>query len=389
MSLEFYTSLSPITQFEDVAKLTQFARVPDDWSVVLSDIQGSTQAIEAGRYKEVNMIGAATIAAIKNAIGTRNFPFVFGGDGATALLPRELCEKIVLPLQKLQRMAAQNFGFTLRVGIVPMSEVSERGGKVLLAKYEMSPNNYLAMFQGGGLQVAEQVLKKEPQGTKYFLPKIEGTSDPELQSLSCRWSPIENRNGTIVSVLIQAVAPDQATRIYDSILKEINPIFDAETFRPVSMPTMKMEKFWASFQRERKFRQDLKGFDLVTRILIPMILTRLPHHFPWLPGFKPVVNYLADTAAHSDYKKLDDALRMVLDCSIKQAQQLEEVLRRHHALNEIYFGVHYSSSALMTCMVESIAPGEHIHFIDGSDGGYTFAARAMKQQMRTRQSLAG
>jgi hypothetical protein len=33
----------------------------------------------------------------------------------------------------------------------------------------------------------------------------------------------------------------------------------------------------------------------------------------------------------------------------------------------------------MTCLVFSLA-GDHVHFIDGADGGYALAAKQMKQQ---------
>ena len=34
----------------------------------------------------------------------------------------------------------------------------------------------------------------------------------------------------------------------------------------------------------------------------------------------------------------------------------------------------------MTCIVPSILRDDHIHFVDGADGGYTAAAAAMKAQ---------
>jgi len=48
---------------------------------------------------------------------------------------------------------------------------------------------------------------------------------------------------------------------------------------------------------------------------------------------------------------------------------------------EIYFGVRVSDASLMTCYVRSTEPGEHIHFVDGGDGGYAMAAKEMKAQM--------
>src|SRR5262249_60023738 len=68
-----------------------YAPLPDDWIVGVADIVESTKAIAAKRYKAVNMAGAAVIAAVTNALGGREFPFVFGGDGASfAVSPEDL-----------------------------------------------------------------------------------------------------------------------------------------------------------------------------------------------------------------------------------------------------------------------------------------------------------
>jgi len=36
----------------------------------------------------------------------------------------------------------------------------------------------------------------------------------------------------------------------------------------------------------------------------------------------------------------------------------------------------------MTCFVEGLQPGQHVHFIDGSGGGYAMAAKRLKAQRR-------
>jgi hypothetical protein len=42
--------------------------------------------------------------------------------------------------------------------------------------------------------------------------------------------------------------------------------------------------------------------------------------------------------------------------------------------------MHKSREALLTCIVQSYN-GNHLHFVDGSDGGYALAARALKQRL--------
>jgi hypothetical protein len=54
--------------------------------VVLADVKGSTEAVRAGRYKDVNLVGAACITAALNVTRDLDLPYAFGGDGATVLI---------------------------------------------------------------------------------------------------------------------------------------------------------------------------------------------------------------------------------------------------------------------------------------------------------------
>ena len=41
----------------------------------------------------------------------------------------------------------------------------------------------------------------------------------------------------------------------------------------------------------------------------------------------------------------------------------------------------------MTCVITRYE-GDHVHFVDGSDGGYALAAKRMKEQLRAGASAA-
>src|SRR5437868_12828593 len=87
----FYGSIPVFRGFTSLMDPALYAPLPDDWSIGVADIVDSTKAIAAQRYKAVNMAGAAVIAAVTNALEGREFPFVFGGDGASfAVAPDEL-----------------------------------------------------------------------------------------------------------------------------------------------------------------------------------------------------------------------------------------------------------------------------------------------------------
>jgi hypothetical protein len=85
----FYESLPILRDFTRVIDPALFAPLPDGWMVGVADVVQSTKAIAENRYKAVNMAGAAVIVAITNALGDRDFPFVFGGDGASFVVAAE------------------------------------------------------------------------------------------------------------------------------------------------------------------------------------------------------------------------------------------------------------------------------------------------------------
>src|SRR5580704_18967144 len=87
----FYGGIPVFRGFTSLMEPALYARLPDDWSIGVADIVESTRAIAGARYKAVNMAGAAVIAAVTNALEGREFPFVFGGDGASfAVAPDDL-----------------------------------------------------------------------------------------------------------------------------------------------------------------------------------------------------------------------------------------------------------------------------------------------------------
>src|SRR5467141_1576678 len=79
----FYSSIPVFRGFSSLMDPALYSPLPDDWTIGVADIVESTKAIAEARYKAVNMAGAAVIAAVTNALDGREFPFVFGGDGAS------------------------------------------------------------------------------------------------------------------------------------------------------------------------------------------------------------------------------------------------------------------------------------------------------------------
>ena len=139
----FYNDLAPFDIFGECAGLGAYEPVPDGWHVAIADIRGSTKAIEAGRYKDVNMMGAAAIAAVLNISGDIEVPFVFGGDGGTVLVPASLRDAAADALARLRGLSESAFGLEMRTGTVPVAAARARPrgqGDRSRARYRTAPH---------------------------------------------------------------------------------------------------------------------------------------------------------------------------------------------------------------------------------------------------------
>jgi len=60
----FLATVPSFARFGEILDPQPYAALPDDWVVGLADVVSSTQAIEAGHYKNVNMAGAGSLLAV-------------------------------------------------------------------------------------------------------------------------------------------------------------------------------------------------------------------------------------------------------------------------------------------------------------------------------------
>jgi len=92
-------------------------------------------------------------------------------------------------------------------------------------------------------------------------------------------------------------------------------------------------------------------------------------------------SYMSEFLQNTDFQKFDEALRMVLDMPEADSRQLARYLQDRFVEGKLAYGMHLSDHALITCMVKSYE-GNHVHFVDGADGGYALAAKQLKTQLK-------
>ncbi|MGE4157917.1 MAG: DUF3095 family protein [Planctomycetota bacterium] len=376
--LSFYQAIKPFSDFNALTTDEPYHRIPDDWHVVITDVEGSTRAIGEGRYKDVNTLGAACIVAAQNAMGREEFPYVFGGDGATLVIPPSRLAPVGSALRAVATLAATRFGMTLRLGSVAMRRLREEGHDLDVARYTLAGQKTLSLFRGGALARAEELIKGDP--TSHTLVGMEVPGD--LSGLSCRWQPIRSERGTILSLMVTALGRPNST-IYAEVLEGLNRILEGDALHanPVGWKHMSYKSLGDNFRDEWRYTKgvlslaflwrciEILGAVMVFRWRIPPLVFNPSHYAEAMP-------------AHTDFRKFDDTLRMVVDVTPLQVSRIRDLLADLHDKGRIRYGLHESSTALMTCFVYGLGSGEHIHFIDGGDGGYAMAARQLKSQVQ-------
>ena len=383
----FYSQLRLLDNFRDITEPENFVDVPDDWYIIVTDIRGSTKAIEAGRYKDVNLLGAASIVAVLNIADKIEIPFVFGGDGATLLVGPSLLPAASIALLATQQMAKTEFDLDLRVGAVPVKVVVAANYPVKIAKFKVSENYSQAVFIGGGLTRAAELVK-DPVADNIYTFKNNGVSPTaDFSGLECRWQDIPSKYGEIVTLLVM-VREDlgqQNHQLYRNILEKIEYIYGKEdSLNPIDSQNLKLTLNSAKLIKETLVRASncswLDRQMYLSKIQLETALGSLLMNLKVKTEELDWGVYKDIAIAATDYRKFDDMLRMVISGNGWQRSKLTEYLEQNYLEGKLVYGLHVTNRALMTCLVFE-RNGQQVHFIDGADGGYTLAAKDMKQRM--------
>lgn len=373
--MDRFAGLPAFAEFSRVADPEAYAPLPKGWVLGLTDVVRSTDAIGEGRYKAVNMAGAAAIAAVMNALGTRHFPFSFGGDGCAFALPPEDAALARRALGETAAWVRDDLDLTLRTALVPVDTVREAGFDVRAALFRPSEHVAYAMFDGGGLAYAEGEMK----AGRFAVTPLGPGARPNLAGLSCRWLPIRAEDGTMVSIIARPLEGEdsafrEAVRGLLTLLDGRNPARRAERLGMglgargstlEALATRGTRAFWWWLLPVAAHR--FFGW-CVFRLAMPMGLR--------LGSFDPRA-YRSVVSANADARKFGDGLFVTADCGLALAERVRAYLAAEAERGVLRFGMVTQDAALMTCLVPSLFDDGHFHFIDGAGGGYAAAARAM------------
>ena len=388
-TVDFYRDLAALESFAEAIGTARHAQVPGDWWIVVADVVGSTKAIEAGAYKKVNTVGVACIAAVVNVDRGVEMPFVFGGDGATFAVPDTLRERVIPALREAQRLARQSFELLLRVGMVRVSSLLDDGLSVRLAKIRLSPNVTQPAFSGRGWEEAERMVKDPRVQGVLRVQEQDGPCEGSFEGFECRWQGVPSFNDHKLALLVAAVSDDAEVNLasYRNVSDKIAQIYgDISSYHPLRADQMRLSFNPRQLSHEWRVRSSSLGVWGRVKYFARMLLLNLAGAYLFARKMDTQTvrwsRYIDEMVENSDVRKFDGVLRMVMDGSEAQYRDLHSYLEGQHREGRLAYGMHKSREALVTCIVFSYN-GNHVHFVDGSDGGYAMAARGLKAQLKS------
>ena len=380
----FYQALVPFDAFDDVMRRDRYRPLPDDWIIAVTDVSHSTEAIEKGRYREVNAAGAAVLAAVGNALPDLQFPFTFGGDGASFAAPGAYSSIIKDTLAKTAAWAEDALGLTLRTAVIPIADIRARHLDVLVARFAPSSNVTYAMFAGGGLAWAERKLK---QGV-YNVSRAPMGVTADLTGLSCQFAPITTKNGVILSLIV--VPRDDPTSFMELIQEVLRTLrSDDPGLHPLPaegpLPAWTGDHLYHAIKTGSRKMPFASWAAKCLRAILARVgtLLRIP------VGDFYEARFRRELVANTDYRKFDDGLRMTVDCSSELADVIDARLDEAQRRGACFFGTHRQLAANLTCFVPSPTQANHLHFVDGASGGYAFAAANLKRSVASSLGTQG
>ena len=354
-----------------------FSAVPPDWHVVLTDVKGSTRALDDGMHQTVNLVATGSIVAALNIARKADIrvPFFFGGDGATLIVPQVLVAPVLQALNLHSDNTRRQFGLELRVGSVPVADILATGRDLRVAKAKMSEDYTIPVVLGEGLQYAEKVVK----GEDYLqVGARAGDAALNLEGMQCRWDSIKPPGDAQEVVCLLVTFPDYARQsaLCREVLASIDATFGPPHARnPVSIGRLRLQPTVGRARRELRARFGRFGpLDVASawvRSLVAYAYVR------WLPQGRA---YRGGVTRLSDTLMIDGKVSTVIAGTRAQRERLVAALDAMEAAGGIRYGIHICSSSVMSCYVRD-RRNDHIHFVDGIGGGYTRAATVLKAKL--------
>ena len=313
-----------------LSDMTRFSELPDDWCIIITDIKGSTGLYEEGRHRDSITVAARGMEVANRIAQRRNvvIPSVFGGDGATVIVPPVLYEEVLDALVLYHDYVDQTGDMNLRVGSVPLGYMREMGHTLRVARHTSLPYSSGALFLDSALSYADHIIKNNPD---FQHSKPRGLiSELSFDGMNQIWEPLhvpENKKSSLC-LMINVLDTDNHATEYHRLLVKIDDI--------------------AGLPEER---------------------------YSYLYGQR------TKEGVPTDALNFDGMLKTVMVISDEKADDLIAFLGEEERAGRIIFGYHISKYPVLKISM-TVQIDDPIGVIDVGEGGYVEASKVLKLKIQ-------
>lgn len=355
-----------------------FYNVPKDWHVINVDIENSTLAVQNGNHHDVNLSATGSIIVVLNELEKIDkkirIPYFFGGDGSTFIVPSHLVAIIIKALNNYSIHIKKNTDLILRVGSVAIDTIYNEGKIIRIAKHKLTAQLTIPIVLGTGLNYAENLVKKI---FKKNATSLQNTP-VDLDGMECRWQEVSAPVGDqkIVCLLAHCPVENMQNKVYAEILKELNLLFgNFENRKPITPTNLHLDTTLQKIKKEMNIK--LARFNRLYLIMnwLGTVFVNL-----YLKVSKNGEKFYKEISQLSHTLMIDGTINTVFSGSDKNIQKLIVFLDALEKDQKLIYGIHTTKASILSCYVKDRSDN-HNHFVDGTEGGYTAAAKMFKSKL--------
>lgn len=377
----FYSKLKKhnltVVELLDNAKL--FVTIPNDWHIFVVDIENSTQAVADGFHHDVNLSATGSVVMVLNEIkkikNDLSIPYFFGGDGTTFLVPEFLQPKITTLFENYRKHIKKTTELNLKVGSVSIREVYAEKRKIKIAKLALTKKLTIPIVIGTGLQFAEKKIK-DNFIEKSLNPKKSRPID--LKGMECRWQEIAplKKEKKVFCLLATCTIEEKQIDVYREIMQKIIAVFgDHNDRQPISTSKLHLDLSLKKIKKEMLVRLGKNDYlDLIKNWLITVLGK---YYFKIFSEGKKYVNEISQL---SHTLMIDGTINTVISGTQEKIDDFTIFLDELEQQGVLKYGIHITHASIMSCYVED-RKTNHVHFVDGTEGGFTAAAVMLKTKL--------
>ncbi|MFT4535486.1 MAG: hypothetical protein ACI9P5_002855 [Saprospiraceae bacterium] len=356
---------------------SHFTNVPRGWHIIVVDVENSTQAVKNELHHNVNLSATGAIIAVLNHIKSLDseleVPYFFGGDGASFIVPPSIVDSCMEILEDYRFHVRNNLYLSLKMGSVTIAELYDEGHILKISKLQINESLTIPILLGEGLKIAERRVKG------VFIDEtvspIKQRISVNLTGMECRWQEIDppQDNNKIICLLVNSVNEKDQAIIYKAVIDSIDKIFgDYTQCHPISIFKLKLDLKFRKIRNEMFARIGKYDISYLAKNWLITIMGK--YYFTF---FKSGKEYLNKVSQLSYTTMVDGTINCVITGSESNVVQLRKELDKMEGKGNLIYGIHVTHAAVLSCYVEDRID-KHIHFVDGTEGGFTSAAKVLK-----------